>query len=192
MQSVGFPNHSAIAEASGPDEALESGSTNPPRPNARLGLSRSRSACVGRTSPARPPRSDRCDRPHHHLHDLRNGSPYPERRRPLGDRGPRPWSRGRGCGDRGRTRCVDFSSRRPSPHLVHYFVRPMRFLPEADVLALSPRRVDPWEHDRRHTGGSRPYPATRIRVSTASRQTQTKRRSSCSATSCRPVSNVAC
>ena len=47
------------------------------------------------------------------------------------------------------------------PHLLHHVLREVRVLPEGDVLALPPRRLDPRQHDRRHAGRVRPDPARR-------------------------------
>ena len=50
-----------------------------------------------------------------------------------------------------------FKAGRPCPDLLRQRLRQMRILPEADVLALHDRRLDPRQHHRRHAGRVRPH-----------------------------------
>ena len=141
-----------------PNSAAKSPPSAASAPDARPGVSRSRSARVGRDTASRAPRADRRHRPRHDLHDLRDRPSHSEGRRAVGDRGPDPRARGYRGGHRGRGGRHHLSRRRPRPDLVHHLVRPLRLLPEADVLPLSPWWLDPWEHHRRHPGRLRAHP----------------------------------
>ena len=139
-------------------------------------LSRAREEGPGRPSEAGDHGAHGRDRQDHQDDDLRHRPAHPQGRRPELPARPHSRSRRRRHRRQGRAGRHGVQAGRPGPDLLHQRLRQMRLLPQAHVLALHHRRLDPRQHAstaRRPSSSAFP---TRIPASIRFPTAPTKRR----------------